>query len=204
MKIIYVTLMVLILSGGTIAQTSQVCSTCLPEGIWFFSQAQIDNFPLSYPGCTRIEGYVVINGEDITNLNGLASVNIIAGGLSIYSNNALTNITALENLTSIGGRLCVNKNNRLVSLKGLDNIHYQSINDLIIINNESLSQCSVTSICAYLFAPSGWIQIGYNAPGCNSEKDIEKSCELTDGEPVDSSQQTQSISSPAELSIQFP
>jgi hypothetical protein len=204
MKNLSILLMLLILSGGTLAQSSRICRTCLPEGIWFSTQTQIDSFPVNYPGCSGIEGFVVINGSDITNLDGLAGVTSIAGGLSIYSNNALTDITALENLTSIGGRLCIYKNNKLISLEGLDNIHYQSINDLIIIYNESLSQCAITSICAYLFAPAGWIQIGHNAPGCNSEKDIETSCELTDGAPADSGQMTQSISSTADLSIQLP
>jgi hypothetical protein len=37
---------------------------CLPEGIEFTTQAQIDNFQTNYPNCTEIEGDVEINGED--------------------------------------------------------------------------------------------------------------------------------------------
>ena len=33
---------------------------CLPEGITFSTQAEIDNFQTNYPGCTEIEGDVVI------------------------------------------------------------------------------------------------------------------------------------------------
>ena len=29
---------------------------CLPEGITFTTQEQIDNFQINYPGCTEIEG----------------------------------------------------------------------------------------------------------------------------------------------------
>lgn len=44
---------------------------CLPEGITFSTQEQIDNFQEDYPGCTVIEGGVLIEGTDITNLDGL-------------------------------------------------------------------------------------------------------------------------------------
>jgi len=30
--------------------------SCLPDGIEFNSQADINNFPTNYPGCTVIEG----------------------------------------------------------------------------------------------------------------------------------------------------
>ena len=46
-------------------------SPCLPEGITFTTQEQIDSFQINYPGCTEIEGDVQICGNDITNLNGL-------------------------------------------------------------------------------------------------------------------------------------
>jgi hypothetical protein len=44
---------------------------CLPQGISFITQAQVDNFQTNYPGCTEIEGSVIIQGQNITNLNGL-------------------------------------------------------------------------------------------------------------------------------------
>jgi S-formylglutathione hydrolase FrmB len=54
------------------------CS-CLPQGITFTNQAQIDNFQTNYPGCTEIEGDVTIAGDDITNLNGLSVLTSIGG-----------------------------------------------------------------------------------------------------------------------------
>jgi len=56
---------------------------CLPEGITFETQAQIDNFQENYPGCTMIEGDVNISGPDITNLIGLSSIISIGGILEI-------------------------------------------------------------------------------------------------------------------------
>jgi hypothetical protein len=53
-------------------QQPQLGCTCLPEGINFTTQAQIDNFQTNYPGCTEIEGDVLILGSNITNLTGLS------------------------------------------------------------------------------------------------------------------------------------
>jgi len=46
--------------------------SCLPDGIEFYSQSEIDNFQTNYPNCTEIEGDVAITGLDIYNLNGLS------------------------------------------------------------------------------------------------------------------------------------
>ncbi|MCB0616470.1 MAG: hypothetical protein KDC75_24290, partial [Phaeodactylibacter sp.] len=45
--------------------------SCLPNGVVFTSQAQVDSFPLLYPGCSRVEGGVGINFTDITHLDSL-------------------------------------------------------------------------------------------------------------------------------------
>jgi len=53
---------------------AQTEDSCLPDGITFTTQAQIDSFAIIYPNCTEIEGDVLIggwNGSDISNLNGL-------------------------------------------------------------------------------------------------------------------------------------
>lgn len=51
--------------------------SCLPQGITFSTQAQIDNFHINYPGCKHIEGEVFIwpgDPNDITNLHGLSGL----------------------------------------------------------------------------------------------------------------------------------
>jgi len=104
MKKFYIILIALIIASGAKAQSAQPCSTCLPEGIWFCTQAHIDNFQTNYPDCTEIEGDVSINsGSDITNLNGLIVLTSIGGYLNICCNTSLTSLTGLEGLTSIGG-----------------------------------------------------------------------------------------------------
>jgi len=120
--------------------------SCLPQGISFSTQAQIDNFHSNYPNCTQIEGDVQIIGADIANLNrlnvltsiggtlqinytdslkalsGLNNVTSIGGHLMIVSNNALTSLTGLEGVTSIVGSLWIQANNALTSLTGLNNV----------------------------------------------------------------------------------
>ena len=95
---------------------------CLPEGITFTAQEQIDNFQFNYPGCTEIEGNVTISGEDITNLNGLGVITMIDGSLNVYLT-SLTNLDGLNGLDSIGIFLDCTNNNLLSSLAGLNNLN---------------------------------------------------------------------------------
>jgi hypothetical protein len=103
---------------------------CLPEGITFTTQAEIDSFQINYPYCTEIEGDVTINGDDITNLNGLNVLTAIGGTLVIgdfnnpYSANPLLyNLEGLESLVTIGGDLWIVSNQVLAGLAGLDNLN---------------------------------------------------------------------------------
>jgi len=175
---------------------------CLPNGNYYFTtQDDVDNFTVNYPGCTELEGDVIINGSDITNLAGLSGVTSIGGGLNIWDNPALTSLTGLEGLTSIGGglgianndaltsmiglenlisiggNLFIHKNVALNSLIGLENIDGSSIDNLTISENNELSTCAVQSICDYLVAPGGYVEIRYNALGCYSIEEVEEACE---------------------------
>ncbi|MCK4288138.1 MAG: T9SS type A sorting domain-containing protein, partial [Bacteroidales bacterium] len=141
-----------------IIQATGSSQPCLPEGITFTTQAQIDNFQTNYPGCTEIEGDVTISGFDITNLTGLNVLTSIWGYLKIYDNDALTNLTGLENITSIEGNLSIGYYNSggnpsMTSLTGLDNV--TSIGGrLSISGNSALTSLTgldnVTSIGGYL------------------------------------------------------
>ena len=57
--------------------TSLLAQPCLPEGIIFTTQEQIDNFQTNHPNCTEIEGGIQITGNDITNLDGLNVITAI-------------------------------------------------------------------------------------------------------------------------------
>jgi len=274
---------ILLLAAFGLIYANTFSQGCLPEGITFTTQAQIDNFQTNYPGCTVIEGDVTIQGSGISNLNGLSVLTSIEGDvwiggnnsltnligfesltnlegnlsiiensslisltglesltstvgyISIYGNNSLTSLTGLEGLTSIGWMLVIDFNNALTSLTGLDNltevggflaigtdggnqsltsltgleslisisgelsiennnsltdltglanIASGSISDLYIVNNASLSSCEVKSICDYLAAPNGDIEIYNNASGCNSKAQVIEACEASGIEEI--------------------
>jgi hypothetical protein len=98
--------------------------SCLPQGIDFTLQSQIDNFQINYPGCSQIEGDVRISGSDITNLNGLSVLTLLLQDLEIAYNPSLTNLTGLDNLTTVGGELYIHHNDALTSLTGLTGLNY--------------------------------------------------------------------------------
>jgi len=294
-------LIILIILHFSLFTFHSFAQSCLPDGFIFTTQEQIDNFQTNNPGCTEIEGDVEINGNDITNLNGLSVLTAFWGNLWIYYNDDLTSLTGLNNVTSVGGTLYIGfhlnlsdisalydvttiggglsikdnyaltslsglenvqsigedleiennsvleslsalnhvstiggyieiynndvlmalssffslnsvgqgiafKNNpslfsimdlynvtsigtgyyiwiegnaALVNLTGLDNIEAASLGGLYIYNNMSLSTCEVQSICDYLVSPGGTVTIDNNAPGCDSQEEVEEACGIT-------------------------
>lgn len=151
---------------------------CLPEGITFSSQEQIDNFESGYPGCIEVEGDVTINGDDILNLDGLEVLTAIGGDLTITGNDLLNDLSGLVELKSIGGKLEIIANESLTSLAGLDSVAAASITDLSIYYNFELSECAIASICEYLDAPNGIVEIHDNKAGggCVSQAQVSDIC----------------------------
>jgi len=112
----------LIFMDSLLSPPETLPNSCLPQGITFSTQEQIDNFQINHPNCTEIEGDVEIDGIDITNLNGLSVLTSIGGELLIHTDYALTSLFGLENLASIGGELEIVDNIALTSLSGLENL----------------------------------------------------------------------------------
>lgn len=127
--------------------TSQLNSQpCLPNGIYFETQDEINSFPINFPNCTQIEGNVVIgfwNGSNISNLDSLSSLTSIVGDLELRHNNLLPDLYGLHNLDSIFGSLFVGGenpywgNDLLYDLSGLTSLNFIG-NDLIILGNQNL------------------------------------------------------------------
>ena len=177
MKKIYFLLFILFAGHIVNAQSNQPCVPCLPYGITFETQNQIDSFQINYPGCTDIVGHLTIHGSDITNIIGLDVLTSVGGiwiqdsvlinltgldnlksigndGLAIYECKILTSLSALGNLNFIGGYLVIVGNDALKSLTGLENL--VSIGESIdICANNSLTSLTglsnVTSIESYLY-----------------------------------------------------
>ncbi len=117
--------------------------SCLPLGIVFESQSDIDNFATNYPGCQNIEGNVTIESgaTDITNLDGLNQITSIRRSLTIQSNNSLTNLSGLENITCLNGDLYIDSNNSLSDISALSKI--RSLGGFLqVSNNDALTSLS--------------------------------------------------------------
>lgn len=97
--------------------------SCLPDGIGFTSQAEIDAFATNYPGCTCIEGDVDIFGKNLTSLAGLSQLTEIKGDLRISYLSA-PDFTGLDNLTNIDGHLSIfgSKNTSTAGLEGITRV----------------------------------------------------------------------------------
>lgn len=111
---------------------------CLPEGIEFLEQSQIDDFQTNYPGCTKIEGNVLIMGENITDLSGINVINTIDSNLLIWDCIRLKNLSGLENLDTIHNRLSIHANDSLKDLEGLNGLKFIG-EDLWIFTHYELS-----------------------------------------------------------------
>lgn len=96
--------------------------TQCPDYLIIESQDQIDNFKIQYPNCSQIEGYVSINGDDITDLAGLDNLTSIGGHFLIHGNGMLSSLSGLENLTTVSGYLNISNNDLLLNLNGLENL----------------------------------------------------------------------------------
>ncbi len=121
MKTLYILLFGLLVSGGVMAQP------CLPEGITFETQAQIDSFQINYPNCTEIEGSLLIGlypSNEISNLDSLYSLTLISGDLGIMHNYSLYSLSGLENIDTIIGQVSIYGNNELTNLNGLNNLKH--------------------------------------------------------------------------------
>ncbi len=106
--------------------------------IEFSSQAQVDNFPINFPGCTHLPSSVYISGPDITNLDALSQVTSIGGNLQPYNNPLLTDISGLSNVTGGVVGLDIFNNPLLASLNGLGGITSTG-GSLTVVNNPALT-----------------------------------------------------------------
>jgi hypothetical protein len=177
--------------------------SCLPSGIDFNFQSEIDNFQANYPGCTEIEGNVEIDGNNIQNLNGLSVLTSIGGYLYISNNDSLVDITGLASLASVGGSLLISSNPVLASFNGLQSLSVveedvfisnnpllsdisalgsiiaANVMELRISGNSSLAICDNPFICNYLSNPPDKVNIYNNSPGCNNPPEIAEECGIT-------------------------
>jgi len=133
-----ITLLILFLLYVNISQGQ----SCLPDGITFNSQVQIDSFSYNYPGCKEIEGDVIITGGDVSNLQGLNGITKMDSFLGILNADSLITLQGLNNLCEIEGQLWIgyfgpDGNMSLESVSGLERLKYIG-QGLTVIQNPKL------------------------------------------------------------------
>jgi hypothetical protein len=112
---------------------------CLPEGIIFETQEQIDNFQANFPGCSEIEGDVFIGSPDgnlnIMNLQGLNSIVQINGSLDIIGCYSIGDLSGLNSLIQVGESVEINSCTELDNLSGLNSLTHVGGGFKITLNN---------------------------------------------------------------------
>ncbi|MCE7064325.1 T9SS type A sorting domain-containing protein [Dyadobacter sp. CY326] len=108
------TILLAFLSFAALAQ-------CTIGEVRLTSQADVDNFSVQYPSCTKLIGNLLISGPDITSLSGLLPITTITGDIQIYENPLLTSLAGLNSLTSVvNGKIQIASNPVLATLNGLN------------------------------------------------------------------------------------
>ena len=146
----------------------------------------------------------IMNNPVLQDLGMLEDVTTIFGELNVSGNNRLTDFAECSSLVTINGPLFITDNDSLLNLNGLSNLVSLDENLLAIIGNPVLSDisgiaslspfflsnlfiesnpmlavCDINSICEYLdFGNDG--SFLENAPGCNSQLEVETACGLID------------------------
>lgn len=110
--------------------------SCLPDGITFTTQGQIDSFPINYPGCKVIEGDVLVKSSSIVSLDSLIGVTGIQGNLEIHIT-SLKDFAGLDSLTYVDRDFDIAQNDSLISMFGLTSL--KSVGEFIIRFNQRLA-----------------------------------------------------------------
>lgn len=108
-----------------------------PEGIFFQTQSQIDQFIIDYPNCENLNGDLgVIAISAIHNLDGLQNLKSISGEVRLEFGNNYTsniNINGLSNLEFIGSHFII-RNSSIPSVSNLFN-NLETIGGILRIEN---------------------------------------------------------------------
>lgn len=98
-----------------------IAQPCLPDGITFSTQEELNQFQVDYPDCTVIEGDVMITSYKVTDLTPFQNIEEFQGNFTVYFNSQIENFIGLENLKKIGGTFRVESTN-ILNFEGLENL----------------------------------------------------------------------------------
>lgn len=124
---------------------------CPSGNLTFYNQGQVDAFIVTYPNCTQINGSVLLdplNGNAITNLNGLRNITRILGSFKVSEHNPLvSNLNGLNNLNYIGGSIYI-ADTWMTDISGLQNLTY--VGGSVEISSNHINDFSALNNIAYL------------------------------------------------------
>jgi hypothetical protein len=124
-----------------------------------------------------IIGNLEVEGNlNLDNINGFNALTY-AGLVKVNDNDSLRSIDAFGNLLVIENTLNINNNPFLESLRGLNKIDENRVNIVTIKNNERLSECQTSAICAIIDGFPAKMQVETNATDCNTVEEIEILCQ---------------------------
>ena len=103
-----------------LAQFNAAAQCGAQQVITLANQSQVDAFATRFPGCTEFSGALLVTGNNITNLNALASFTKF-GELGIFNCPLLQNLNGLDNVTSVGN-LNITNNAILTNIVALSNL----------------------------------------------------------------------------------
>lgn len=122
---------------------------------------------------SEIKGHLVIaKNPGLLDLQGPGRLRTVKGNLEVTSNPVLLSMRGLEALIQLGDSLLIENNPSLASLAGIENIDLGTVKCLYVWNNQNLATCEVKSICDYLSAPTGTVEIYNNAEGCDNPPQV--------------------------------
>lgn len=156
-KILLPVLFVFLFSNLSISQG------CLPDGLILETQTQVDNFPSDWPGCSIIEGDLIVEGGNIVNLDSLFSITIIEGDLQINSCYELQSVSGLSNIESVYG-IRFYQTKRLKVIDCFSKITTLS-GSLILMINDSINDVSS-------FQNIAFVGDGFRVSGTKMLKDL--------------------------------
>jgi hypothetical protein len=125
-----------------LTQSALLAQPCFPFGKTLSSQKEIDDFFTDYPGCTVIEGPLVIDDlddgtVDIQNLEGLNGITELQSNLEFFGCWLLSDFSGMNQVRRIDGSLDVQSNKQPVNFNGFDQLDTIG-GGLVIGNNENL------------------------------------------------------------------
>ncbi len=130
-------------------------------------------------GLTSIGGsFSLIDSYGLVNFEGLNNLQSIGGAVDIFNNQSLVSFSGLESLTTVGNLFNIHNNTALETLEGLENLFLGSPDFFLeIMQNPSLSFCSLPNICSYLLASNGNSIIMDNGMGCYDDLEVLSFCD---------------------------